>query len=348
MTALQAVEPDRLDFAAAVGRLRPRLQRYAVRRLGDRHEAEELVQETLLRALHQGLRTEDELAAWCHVVTSRLVLDRLRVSGRTVPVPEVPDAGRRQRDTADVVVARDEARTALDALDAIAPRQAALLWAREVEGAGYAELCTRFGMTEPAVRSVLTRARQALRREYTARGGTLPHAGLALLAPWAALRGASRLHRVVTRGGALAVGALGATVAGSLLLVPAQQAPAAGPVGIRSAPQAVVGAATAPGRRPAPAPAVASRRAPAAPPPAAEPGTRTALAPLAAACPTGRGPDRVGAGGSDCVRARTTYVWVRLPAGPVGVREVGVRTNDYDCTAFPDTPVASCRTGASR
>ncbi|MDP9181582.1 MAG: hypothetical protein M3P04_02240, partial [Actinomycetota bacterium] len=47
---LRLVPPVPLDFDEAVRRIRPRLHRYAVRRLGDVHEAEELVQEALLRA----------------------------------------------------------------------------------------------------------------------------------------------------------------------------------------------------------------------------------------------------------------------------------------------------------
>ena len=61
-------------------------------------------------------------------MTGRLVSDRLRVRGRSVSVAEVPEGVRVGRDTADVVVARDEARLALDALDAMPARQAAVLW----------------------------------------------------------------------------------------------------------------------------------------------------------------------------------------------------------------------------
>jgi len=213
-----------LDFDEAVRRIRPRLHRYAVRRLGDLHEAEELVQEALLRAYsHRAqLLTEDDLAAWSTVVTGRLVIDRLRVRGRSTSVAEVPEGYRVSRDTADVVVARDEARMALDALDAMHPRQAALLWAREVEGQSYEELCTRFQMTEPAVRSVLTRARKALRKEYGARGGTLPVGGLAVLAPWVAGLGwADRLRRAAGRLTApAALSAVGITALGGLVLSP--------------------------------------------------------------------------------------------------------------------------------
>jgi RNA polymerase sigma-70 factor (ECF subfamily) len=144
-----------LDFEEVVRRLTPRLQRYATRRLGDRHEAEELVQEALLRAFdhRDELQTEEDVAAWSTCVTGRLVIDRLRVRGRSTSMAEVPEGTRVGRDTADVVVARDEARLALDALDAMPPRQAAVLWAREVEGLAYDEIGDRFGMSEPAVRS---------------------------------------------------------------------------------------------------------------------------------------------------------------------------------------------------
>ena len=222
--ALRLVPTEPLDFDEAVRRVRPRLHRYAIRRLGDTHEAEELVQEALLRAYshREQLLTEEDLSAWSTVVTGRLVIDRLRVRGRSTSVADVPENARLGRDTADVVVARDEARTALDALDAMPARQAALLWAREVEGQSYEELCERFGMTEPAVRSVLTRARKALRKEYELRGGTLPVGGLAVLAPWiSGLTWADKLRAAVGRITApAALATIGVTTLGGLLIAP--------------------------------------------------------------------------------------------------------------------------------
>ncbi len=225
---LRVVPDVPLDFEAAVRTLTPRLVRYATRRLGDAHEAEEVVQEALLRAYknHAELLTEDDLAAWSTCVTGRLVIDRLRVRGRSTSVADVPEGARVGRDTADVVVARDEARTALDSLDAMPARQAAVLWAREVEGLAYDEIGARFGMTEPAVRSILTRARKALRKEYASRGGTLPAGGLAAIAPWAdglgwldRLRGAMGRMTAPAALSAVGVGILG----GSMLLIPSLQ-----------------------------------------------------------------------------------------------------------------------------
>ena len=50
--------------------------------------------------------------AWSTVVAQRLVIDRVRVRGRSVAVAEVPESARLGRDTADIVVARHEARAA--------------------------------------------------------------------------------------------------------------------------------------------------------------------------------------------------------------------------------------------
>ena len=197
-----------LDFDAFVRRYEIRLRRLVHRRLGDPGEAEEITQETLLRAYQHrhSFTAEDELIAWSTVVAQRLVIDRVRVRGRAVSVAEVPETYRVGRDTAEIVVARAEARTALESLESIPERQAAILWAREVEGLHYDDIAERFGITEPAVRSLLHRGRRALRKEYTRRGGSLPLGGLIPLAPW--LMALKKLGKVrsVARGPLKSVG----------------------------------------------------------------------------------------------------------------------------------------------
>jgi RNA polymerase sigma-70 factor (ECF subfamily) len=193
--------PDQgdLDFEAFVRTYELRLRRLVMRRIGDLCEAEEITQETLLRAYQHRMSfsSEDELMAWSTVVAQRLVIDRVRVRGRSVAVAEVPENARLGRDTADVVVARHEARAALESLEAIPTRQAAILWAREVEGLHYEEIAERFGITEPAVRSLLHRGRRALRKEFKDRTGSLPLNGLVPFAPWLlALKAAGKVRGV--------------------------------------------------------------------------------------------------------------------------------------------------------
>jgi len=355
---LLRVVPDvPLDFDDAVRRLSPRLHRYATRRLGDQHEAEELVQEALLRAYKNRaeLLTEDDLAAWTTVVVGRLVIDRLRVRGRSVNVAEVPEGRRVGRDTAEVVVARDEARLALDALDSMPARQAAVLWAREVEGQAYDEIGARFGMTEPAVRSILTRARKALRKEYALRGGTLPVAGLSALAPWVVgLRWADRLRAAAGRVAApAAIGAIGLGLISGALGVSPWQGGTTPPVvvqrvaGAQAAPTQVVPAAAAPVVHATRAHVVAPARAAAATARAAR--VRTlAEDPVRLPC---AGSAQAGAGNETCAtgtdQADSLYLTPTLPDNPTGVRELGVKTDGVDCRQLPAIPLTRCTTDLS-
>jgi RNA polymerase sigma-70 factor (ECF subfamily) len=360
-----------LDFDEAVRRIRPRLHRYAVRRLGDLHEAEELVQEALLRAYsHRAqLLTEDDLAAWATVVTGRLVIDRLRVRGRSTSMADVPETARTARDTADVVVARDEARTALDALDAMHPRQAALLWAREVEGQSYEDLCARFGMTEPAVRSVLTRARKALRKEYASRGGTLPVGGLAVLAPWVAGLGwADRLRKVATKLTApAALSAVGITALGGLVLSPFSVLPDQGGSTFRPT-TAVVSTGVEPVKAAVTAPAAPSgspvRRSPKATQGGALHRTLKPVGGVIGTCigesdggeHRNIGPVEVGsgptAGSSDCesassISGTTVTLTPQLPDNPTGINRVGVSSDYLSCSSLPSSPAYTCTSAPS-
>ena len=221
-------EPD-LDFDGFVRTYEARLRRLVQRRIGDMGEAEEITQETLLRAYQHraSFATEDELMAWSTVVAQRLVIDRVRVRGRSIAVAEVPESARLGRDTADIVVARHEARAALESLEAIPTRQAAILWAREVEGLHYEEIAERFGITEPAVRSLLHRGRKALRKEFKDRTGSLPLNGLVPFAPWLlALKAAGRV-----RGAAKAVAKSSVSTAAALSLSALVAVTGVGPFG---------------------------------------------------------------------------------------------------------------------
>jgi len=329
---------DGAAFDEALRRAMPRLRRYASRRLLDQHEAEEVVQEALLRAFQhrEQLATEDDLMAWLTVVTGRLTIDRLRVRGRMTPVAELPAGTRSGRDTAEVVVAREEARIALDALEAMPARQASVLWAREVDGLSYDDICDRFALTEPTVRSLLHRARRTLRREYAERGGTLPTMGLVALAPWLrGLRFAGRVRAIAKRGGgaaAIAATGLAITAVAPLWAHTAPPAHAATPMHGYVAKAQQVSTTTAKHR------AVATSRPAthvAAPPSAVAPSTprhpHYHLPPqLPAACAYG--------GGGGCTKPTDT-LYLNLPNG----KAVGVSIDVVKCTDLPTTPVTACK-----
>lgn len=253
-----------------------RLRRLVLRRLGDLGDAEEIAQETLLRAHTHWpeFADEDAAAAWTSVVAGRLAVDRLRVRGRWVSVADVGEGARLGRDTADIVVARSEARAALDALEAVPNRQAAVLWAREVEGLSYDEIAERHGLTEPTVRSLLHRGRKALRREFAQRGGTVPVGGVVVVAlspALDALRALGRLRRsaVATTAAVTAgLGVVAALVLSPPVGLPVSDLPALAPVVHQQVPPAPGSAVPQDTSAPAPSaaePAVPSAAEPAVP-----------------------------------------------------------------------------------
>ena len=337
--ALPDTAEDIVDFDDALREATPRLQRFAVRRLLDPHEAEEVVQEALLRAFQHkdALRTQDDLMAWLTVVTGRLVIDRLRVRGRMTPVAELPAGSRAARDTADVVVARDEARIALDALEAMPSRQASVLWAREVEGLSYDEISERYGLSEPTVRSLLHRARRTLRREYAVRGGTLPSLGLVALAPWLrGLRLAGRLRNAARKTtGAAAVTATGLAVATIAPLwshhpAPAHVNSAGHPIVVKIAAQPLTS------KRPAHVVKAAVAPTTVRPSTTTEHRTKTILSRLPK---VGCGSPHTVQAGCDIAPVKPT-LYLNTP-----VKQVGLSLEDLpvDCTQLPDTPATACQ-----
>jgi len=326
---------DVAAFDDALRRAMPRLRRYASRRLLDQHEAEEVVQEALLRAFQhrEQLATEDDLMAWLTVVTGRLTIDRLRVRGRMTPVAELPAGTRSSRDTAEVVVAREEARIALDALEAMPARQASVLWAREVDGLSYDDICERFELTEPTVRSLLHRARRTLRREYAERGGTLPTLGLVALAPWLrGLRWAGRVRDVARRGGsaaAIAATGLALTAVAPLWSHSAPPAHSAAPVHNYVAKAQEV-------RTPAPVTHRIARTASLVH--RAATGS-TAPAPTETSRPIPHMPHVCANGGGAGCTQPTDTLFVNLPNG----QAVGVSVDVVKCTDLPTTPVTACK-----
>jgi RNA polymerase sigma-70 factor (ECF subfamily) len=85
---------------------------YAERLLSDRHLAEDIVQETLIRAWHHTERlysTEGSVRGWLLTVTRNLVIDRLRSASSRYETVGADNQDVTQRDHADAVLASVEA-----------------------------------------------------------------------------------------------------------------------------------------------------------------------------------------------------------------------------------------------
>ena len=153
------------------------LVRYLTRRLGDRDWAEEVAQETFLRALRQD-RIDNE-RAWLFAVATNLVRDEARKDARrrrhlALLAERERAEGPAEQEPTSLERAQDAA-MARRAVDALAERDRLALLMRE-EGLSYEEIAVALDLSPGSVGTTLSRARRRLVEVYeeqqraTARG----------------------------------------------------------------------------------------------------------------------------------------------------------------------------------
>lgn len=171
---------DHPDAMARLEAHRAELTGYAYRKLGSSFEAEDAVQETLLRAW-RGLHLFEGRAAlrsWLYTIAANVCMDMLTSRQRRAHpvgvnpanadealVEPPPGAGVRRDagDPAETAIARESVRLALGAtLRSLPPRQRAVLILREVLRWRAAEVAELLGTTVASVNSALQRARATL------------------------------------------------------------------------------------------------------------------------------------------------------------------------------------------
>ena len=147
----------------------PRVYRFALRLCDDPHAAEDLTQETFLRAWRRRGRLRDERAArvWLFRITANLWRDRLR-RGRS-PVARAGPLDDTAPDPAHsperLAAGREELARALAALDELPPRQRDVLYLSACEGLNTAAVAAVLGISPAAAKASLSLARQKLREQ---------------------------------------------------------------------------------------------------------------------------------------------------------------------------------------
>src|SRR3954452_484213 len=174
-----AMTTDETTFAAAVERHRRELHVHCYRMLGSFEEAEDALQDALMRAWRaRGTFTGDGVRAWLYKIATNVCLDELRRSKRRVPVlntiAEVPwlqpypdqlldEVAPADEEPDAVVVARETiALTYMAVIQLLPPRQRAVLILRDVLEWSAAETAEMLEMSVPAANSALQRARATL------------------------------------------------------------------------------------------------------------------------------------------------------------------------------------------
>src|SRR5262245_55786495 len=165
-------EGESLDFKHAALEHLDALYGFAMTLARDRIDAEDLVQETYLRAVRAfgGLYTDSNLKGWLFTIMRNVWLNQLRHS-RTGPLfveldgegPERASASGPEGDPYAALVSkltRDEVRAAIESLP-VHYREVVVL--RDLEGFSYQEIANILGCPAGTVMSRLGRAREKLR-----------------------------------------------------------------------------------------------------------------------------------------------------------------------------------------
>lgn len=164
-------ERDRTAWEELYAAYGPRLRGYALRLAGNAHDADDLVQETFVRALPRLDRLDPdtvELAPYLFTTLRNTFLKGVERGGRTSPVEEVPEPEEPQPIEDDPVrgtLLRSQQEEVRVANARLAPRQRLVLALRELEDRSYAEIGAVVGLNENAVAQLISRARESLRTE---------------------------------------------------------------------------------------------------------------------------------------------------------------------------------------
>jgi RNA polymerase sigma factor (sigma-70 family) len=159
----RAVSGDRRAFTAIFRRYQEPLYRYCLAILGDREDAEDALQSTMVKVLRAlpGERRRIELRPWLYRIAHNEAIELIRRRRPSQPLDaELVAAG---AGLAEEASQRERLRELLADLDQLPERQRGALVMRELSGLGFEEIGAALGTSAATARQTLYEARLGLR-----------------------------------------------------------------------------------------------------------------------------------------------------------------------------------------
>jgi len=159
---------DRESFGIIVRRYQPRFLRLAAAALADRSAAEDVVQETFIRAFTrlERYRPRGSFSAWLYTIFSHGLKDHLRQRKRYGGFLERLTQHYRHEETISEESAPRDTSWICPALAGLSPMQRLCIFLRDLEGLSSADVAAQLGIEEATVRVHLLRGRRKLREIY--------------------------------------------------------------------------------------------------------------------------------------------------------------------------------------
>ncbi len=162
-----------MNFKTDILPLKDLLFRTALRITGCREEAEDVVQETLIKLWNQREKLSEvaSLEAYAITLARNLSIDLLRkASVNTVTLDECTPANTSSENPYEKIYAREEIRRIIQVMALLPEKQRTCMHLRDFEGKNYREIADVMGISEDQVRINIYRARQFVKQNMLSGG----------------------------------------------------------------------------------------------------------------------------------------------------------------------------------
>ena len=149
--------------------LYPRLQRVALRLLGNAEDAEDMVQEVYMKlwSKRDALPDVQDVEAYCVTLTKNMCIDRLRIAeAEKADVDEVPIMLVATDDVEAQVERHDAVEQVKQIIETLPEHQQQVITLRDMEDCSFEEIAEQTGLTAVNVRMLLSRARRTIRERF--------------------------------------------------------------------------------------------------------------------------------------------------------------------------------------
>ncbi len=149
--------------------LYPRLQRVALRMVGNVEDAEDMVQEVYMKlwGKREELPDVQNMEAYCVALTKNMCIDRLRLAEvDRVDVDDVPLSLATADDVASQLERQDAVEQVKLIIETLPEKQQQVITLRDIRDCTFEEIEEQTGLTAVNVRALLSRARKTIRERF--------------------------------------------------------------------------------------------------------------------------------------------------------------------------------------
>lgn len=159
------------SFQTDVLPLKDKLFRLALRITLNPAEAEDVVQDTMLRVWNRREQWEqlDSIEAFCFTICRNLSLDKVRRMSRreqTLDEGYAPADHSYTSNPEEQAVQRDRVKLVRQLVNRLPEKQRTVMQLRDIEGKSYRDIAEIMGITEEQVKVNIFRARQTIKKEF--------------------------------------------------------------------------------------------------------------------------------------------------------------------------------------